>query len=689
MKKIIATLACALLFAGSLTVAAFSEEGMWTFDNLPIKELKEKYNFTPSQQWLDNVRLSSVRFNNGGSGSFVSKTGLVLTNQHVARTLLQKMSSKNNDYVKNGFYAINEKDEIKCADLELNVLVNMKDVTKQVEKSFEGLTGETAVKARKAAIAKIEKENLDKTGMRSDVVALYQGGEYWLYTYKKYRDVRLVMAPEDRIASFGGKFDNFTYPRYELDFTIFRVYENDKPVVSKNFMKINTNGIKPEELVFVTGHPGTTKRANTYAQYLFNRDHVYPANLESRDKTIKALEDYSKRGKEEARIALTPIARNENGFKAYTGEYAGLANSEFSAKFEQQEKKLKALINSNPEIKKEVGSAFEDIEKALKIYSGRYDEIFFSSMKSSTLTDFAISIVTYTTEITKPDGERQEGYHDSQIDTWKYKILSPAPIYKGLEEVLFANSLQMILDKLGKDHKVSKIMLNGKTPKERAKELISSSKLTDAAYRKSLIDGGVNAVNKSDDPLIQLALKMEPHYSEIKKWQESEIEPLITPSKEKIASAKFKIYGKNVYPDATFTLRLSYGTVKGYPMNGTIAPCFTTFYGLYDRAHSFQGQEEWQPPSIYLKYEKDIELSTPLNFVSTNDIIGGNSGSPVINRKAEVVGLVFDGNIESLAGRFIFDGTANRAVSVHMGGIVEVLKKVYKADKLVEELLEQ
>ena len=690
MNKIITTFICTALLAGTMTATAFAEEGMWTFDNIPVKELKAKHNFTPSQQWLDNVRLSSVRFNDGGSGSFISETGLVLTNHHVAVGQLQKMSSEKKNYIVDGFYANTEKEEIKCSDLELNVLVDMKDVTKQIEKSFEGLTGEEAIKARKAEIAKIEKENLDKTGLRSDVVTLYQGGEYWLYTYKKYRDVRLVMAPEKQIAFFGGDSDNFTYPRYDLDFAIFRVYENDKPVICKNFMKMNPEGAKPGELVFIPGHPGTTKRSITYSEYLFNRDYTYPVRLAGIKRQLDTLNDYSKRGTEETRRATTLIFGLENSQKALGSEYVGLKNAEFSAQFEKKEQDLRAKINGNAALKKELGTAFEDINKAKKLHSTRYDDIVYGAMSlsdsRSTLLGLAQSITFYTIETPKPDGERWDGYHDSQLDTWKYRTLSPAPIYNDMEEVLLASHLKNSAEKLGQNHKLIKIMLDGKTPEARAKELVNGTKLKDINYRKQLIEGGLEAIKKSDDPMIKLALAIEPDYRELHKWFETNIESVTTPASEKIAAAKFKIYGKTVYPDATFTLRITYGTVKGYPMNGTVAPCFTTFYGLFDRAYSFEMKKDWNLPESYLKNKNNIKMETPLNFVADCDITGGNSGSPVINSKGEVVGLVFDGNVESLPGRFIFDGTANRAVSVQSSGIIESLKAVYKTDKLLKEI---
>lgn len=686
MKKFAAGLAAAFFLSMAQSPVS-AEEGMWTFDNPPVKQLKEIYCFEPSKQWLDHLRLASVRFNDGGSGSFVSPNGLVLTNHHVAVGQLQKMSSENKDYVKDGFYASERTQEVKCTDLELNVLVQMQDVTARVMKAAEKLSGDEAIKARKAEIAKIEQEGLEKTGMRSDVVTLYHGGEYWLYTYKKYRDVRLVMAPEKQAAFFGGSADNFTYPRYDMDYAIFRAYENDKPVKTQHYLKMNPDGVKDGDLVFVSGHPGTTKRQNTYAQYLFNRDYIYPNSLERFDALISALNAYSAKGPEEKRRAATIIFYLENSKKAYGGEYQGLQNENFTKEFKAREDSLRRAVASNPEVKKEVGSAWEDVEKAMKLYGDKYAEGSFGFLRGQRLPSIAMNIVLYVTETAKPDAERLDGFHDSQLDEWRFINLSPEPIYKDLEEAVLAANLELSLKKLGDGNKNVRTLLGGKAPQQRAKELIENSRLSDVNYRKELLDGKMDALKKSDDPLIRLALELEPSFQEYYKWQEKELESLVTPAKEKIAAASFKIYGKEMYPDATFTLRLSYGTVKGYEMNGTFAPPFTTFYGLYDRHYGFEGRDDWWLPESFLTRKNKLNLSSYVNFVSSNDVVGGNSGSPVVNRNGELVGLVFDGNIESLVGRFLYDGNNNRTVSVHTAAIIESLRNIYDAEGLTKELL--
>ncbi len=680
------TMTVLVCFIASFTGAASAEEGMWTLDNLPLKYLKNKYHFTPDSEWIERVQKASVRFNDGGSGSFISKTGLVLTNHHVAVGQLQKMSTETKDYVKDGFYARTQAEEMKCPDLELNVLYSMQNVTERMKKATAGLTGDKALRARKAEKAKIEKENMSRTKLRSDVVTLYQGSEYWLYAYKKYRDVRLVIAPEKEIAFYGGNWDNFTYPRYDLDFAIFRVYEDDKPVTPTYYFPINEKGAGDGELVFVCGHPGTTKRFNTYSQYLFNRDYIYPVSLELLKGVIGTLKSYSKKGAEAQRRAAILKFSYDNTVKAYEGEYKGLCDRDFTRQFEVREKKLKDAVLASPALRKEAGSAWDTIGQAQKKLAGRYREMTFKRLRGYKLPQMALSIVLFVQETKKPDGERLEGYHDSQVDTWKFINLSPAPIYTDLEEHLLAFYLRKSQQKLGEQNGFVKKLLAGKTPEARAHELITGTKLADPAYRKALIEGGQKALDGTSDPLVKLAISVEPQVRELLKWSESVNDGEIMPATEAIARARFKVYGKNEYPDATFTLRLAFGKVRGYEMNGTMAPPITTFYGLYDRYYSWGGREDWWLPARYLERKSSLDLSTPLNFVNTADITGGNSGSPVINEKGELVGLIFDGNMEGLAGRFIYSDSTSRAVAVHSAALMEALRKLYDAEKLVSEL---
>ena len=666
---------------------ARADEGMWTFDNPPLKQLKEKYGFIPTQQWLDHVRLSSVRIGDGGSGSFVSPNGLVLTNHHVARGQLQKVSSPQKDYVKDGFYAKTYDEELKCPDLEINVLISMENVTARVQGAVKaGMNDEQALQARKAEITKIEDESLKATGLRSDVISFYQSSEYWLYCYKKYTDIRLVFAPEQQIAFYGGDPDNFTYPRYDLDMALFRVYENGKPLQTKDYLKWNKNGAGDGELVFVSGNPGSTNRLQTYSQLEMQRDYSYPLRIKSVKRMLEVLRKYSAIGPEQRRQAAGQIFGLENALKAWDGEYQGLLDKNLMAKREKEEKEFRALVASKPEWEKEYGGAWDAIAQAEKKQLDVINIYRYRGLRGSRLAGLALTIIQYVAEVKKPDAKRLDGFHDSQLESLKFRLFSPAPIYPQLEEMMMADGLQESLEGLGPDDSFIKIALDGETPAEAAKELIGGTKLADPAFRKSLVDGGETAVEASTDPLVVYARKYDPMARDARKWMEDNIASVETAAGGKIGKARFVAYGKTLPPDATFTLRLSYGAVKGYPLNGTKAPYKTTFYGLYDRWLGFDQKPPFNLPSRYVERKDKLDLSMPLDFVSTCDIIGGNSGSPVINKEGELVGLIFDGNIESLVGRFVYDETSNRAVSVHSGAMIYALRNLYDAGALADEL---
>jgi hypothetical protein len=663
-----------------LSAPALAEEGMWTFDNPPVQALKDNYNFTPTQEWLDHVRLSSVRFMDGGSGSFVSPYGLVVTNHHVAVGQLQKMSSEKMDYVKLGFYAKTPGEEIKCPDLEVNVLVSTEDVTKRVLSAVKPkMSDEEALKARKAERARIEKESMDKTGLRSDVVKLYHGGEYWLYRYKKYTDVRLVMAPERMAAYFGGDSDNFTYPRYDLDFAFFRVYQDDKPLKTEHYLKWSSSGAGDGELVFIPGHPGRTNRLYTTAQLELQRDLQYPLILDYIDRTMAALREYSKRGQEQMRRALVHLFGYGNARKAYAGMYQSLSDEGFMQRKRRSEKDIRKLVDDKPEWKKKYSKAWVNIEKVIKKYKQEVKRRAHQRLFGTKLGEMAVTIVKYAHEIKKPDADRLDGFHDSELEELKFHLFSPAPIYRDMEAVLLESSFRFVLDSLGKKDKFSRILLTLGDPKTAAEKLVNQTKLVEVDFRKKLIEGGVETVEKSKDPLIAFARKIVPVIVENEKWQKKNIDSVTTPAGEQIAQARFEIFGKGAYPDATFTLRMTYGPVRGYPYQ-------TTLYGLYNRTLGFDQQGDWALPRRFWERQKYLDLSTPVNFVCECDIIGGNSGSPVINRKAELVGIVFDGNIESLAGRFFFDPENNRAVSVHSAYVLLALQKLYDAQDLADEL---
>jgi hypothetical protein len=671
-----------------LRTRLWGDEGMWTFDNPPLKQLKARYNFVPTKAWLNHVRLSSLRFNNGGSGSFVSPHGLVLTNHHIALGELQKLSTAQHNYVQHGFYAPTEAQELKCPGLEINQLVSMENVTAQVQGAVKpGMTDVQALKARRAEIAKIERDSLKATGLRSDVVTLYDGGEYWLYRYKKYTDIRLVFDPGQQIAFFGGDPDNFTYPRYDIDFALFRVYDHGQPVDSShNYFTWSRRGAQPGELVFVSGNPGRTDRQDTVAQLELLRDQLLPLDLKTLTSHRDVLLKYSAAGPEQAREAREMIFFINNSIKDLTGMEQGLKNPELMALKQKQESAFRARIAANPAWQKTYGDAWDQIAQAEKKYAAHLKEFEFRSLRFASLAERAMTIVLYVEEIKKPDAERLPGFHDAQLPSLRFQLLSQAPVYPKMEEALLADTLAESLTELGPNDPYVRAALQGQSPEAAARNAIEGTKLGSVSFRKSLLSGGQAAVDASQDPLIVFVRRLVPFLRQEQKWYDDNIASVVTAAGQKLGQARFAVYGKSVYPDATFTPRLAYGTVKGYPMNGTIAPPFTTFYGLYDRAYSFGLKPPFNLPQRFLKSESRINLSTPLDFVSTCDIIGGNSGSPVINRQGKIVGLIFDGNIESLVGDFVYNGEDNRAVAVDTTAIIEALRRVYNAGPLAAEL---
>jgi hypothetical protein len=683
LHRSISFLAVALLAA---TPVIRAEEGMWTFDNPPLKQLAAKYNFHPTQEWLDHLRLASVRLNDGGSGSFVSPDGLLLTNHHVARGQLQKNSTAEHDYLANGFYATTPDQEMKSPDLEINVLVGMQDVTTRVQGAAKGIAEDAkALKAREAEIAAITKESNDKTGLRSDVVSFYNGGEYWLYQYKVYTDVRLVFAPEEQAAFFGGDPDNFTYPRYDLDMALFRVYDNGKPLHTDNYLKWSAKGAAPGELIFISGHPGSTSRQDTMAELLVERDVVEPAVTEYLKRRIAAAQAYAAKGPEQARQVGSTIFGLQNGLKVYIGRTEALADKNLIAKKQADEDDFRKKVAANPEWQNEYGSAWDTIAKAEEQEKPLIKSQVFRRTDSR-LFSVAIQLVQYVQEIKKPDGERLPQYHDANLQSLKFQLLSPAPITTATEKLYMTTALNLAVEKLGKDDPYVQALLQGASVDTTVNSLIDGTKLGDVATRQALLDGGEAAIAASTDPMIVAARRVDPISREMTRKIRDTVASVLTPAGEKLGKARFLVYGKNAYPDATFTLRLSYGTVDGFPYNGTIAPPFTTFYGLYDRADSFGNKSPFNlTPKEEAGLDK-LDLATPLDFVSTGDIIGGNSGSPVVNREGELVGLIFDGNIESLAGDFVYDGTKNRAVAVHSAGMMEGLRKLYGAGALADEI---
>jgi len=679
----------ALALAGSSLRA---DEGMWTFDNLPSKKIQEKFGWAPDQAWLDHVRLSALRFP-GGSGSFVSQDGLVLTNHHVGRGWIQRVSSKEADYVKNGFFAPTRKQELKVPGLEVMTLMAMDNITERLAKAVKaGLPEKEALKAREVEIEKIKKEMQETSGLTCEHVTLYQGGEHWIYSYKKHTDVRLVFAPEQQIAFFGGDPDNFTFPRHNLDFSMFRVYEDGKPYQPKAFLHWTQTGVKAGDLTFVTGHPGRTSRQDTLAQMTYSRDFAIPMRLKSMERRKDALVAYAKTSPEAARQVNTQIFGIENGIKATTGYWSGLKDKEAMARIAAAEKDLRDKVALDPKLSAETVQGWSQIESALKVAEGLAKESLNVGTANSTLLGYALSLVRIADEAAKPSEQRLPEYSDANLKSAKARLGVPAPYYKEQEVFLFTRGLEDAVRELGPEHPFVKAMLGGKPAAEVAKAAVEGSKLADPEARKALLAGGKKAVTESVDPMIVLARKLDPISRELRKKQEEEVQSVITEQGTRIAKARFAIYGKNTYPDATFTLRLSYGAVAEYKANGTLIQPFTTFGGLFDRHDGWGGnaakahEGAWTLPQRWVNKRKALNPSMPFNFVHKVDIIGGNSGSPVIDKKGELVGLIFDGNIESLPGNYFYDEAVNRGVSVDARAIVHALDKVYGAKGLVAEL---
>jgi len=668
-------------------IAAQADEGMWLYNHPPRKLLLDKYGFELTDSWLEHLQKASVRFG-GASAAFVSEDGLVLSNHHVGSGALQRLSTPEHNYLRDGFYARTRAEEKPCPGVELKVLMNIEDVTARVNAAVKpGLSDEAAYQARRAAVADIERECLEQTGLSGQVVTLYQGAEYHLYRFKKYTDVRLVFAPEEQIAFYGGDPDNFEYPRYDLDICLFHAYEKGRPVKVEHYLKWSPGGAGENELVFVSGNPGRTDRLRTVAELEYLRDVEYPRSLERLYRLEVLLGAYSARSDENARRARGDLFGVRNGRKVRKGALAGLLDPEFMKTKREAELQLRSAVASNPDLKDkaEAWDRIAQAEKVIAEHSLEYDMLERGYGFSTHLFNYARRLLRAAEERSKPDGERLEEYRESTRASFEHGLFAEFPIYKDLETLKLSDSLTWLAETRGCNEPLVTKILAGKSPRQRAFELVQGCTLGSPEVRRRLYNGGRQALAEAREPMIELARTVDPAARKVREVIEAQREA-IRQAHAAIAQARYALSNGEGYPDATSSLRLAFGMVKGYREDGRQVPFETTFAGLYQRAAEHHDHPPFDLPQSWVRSRRKLNMTTPFNFVCTADIIGGNSGSPVVNRQGEFVGIIFDGNIQSLTADFLYTDDQCRAVAVHSAGILEALRKVYRADALVKEL---
>jgi hypothetical protein len=673
-----AALCCALCPA--LCSAALAEEGMWLPNAIPAVELKSKYGFEASPAALEHLQKSAVRFSTGGSGSIVSPNGLVMTNHHVGSDMLAKLSTPERDLLKTGFLAKDRGEELRCPDLELNVLWSIEDVTDRVIGAAKGAAHTAAAgAAKRKEIARIEDESEKSTGLTSEVVTLYQGGKYHLYRYRTYRDVKLVFAPETAIAFFGGDADNFEFPRYDLDCCFFRIYEDGKPLAPEHYLSWDADGAKEGELVFTWGHPGSTNRLYTADHVAFMRDVEEPMGLKRLWRNEVKLTTFMGRGAENARIAREDFFGTQNGRKASQGLLDALQDPAMVAAKRADEDALLKRLAGKPEAK-DFEDGREMVRASLEAWKRLAPDYFALErrMRAGTLASVARTLLRMKAEDAKPSAERLPEFGDANRESLEAMLYSPAPVYPQLEIERMTSMLSGLAEERGLDDALVRKLLDGKSPRARATELVRGTKLADVAARRN---------PDMNDPMIRFMASIDDQARDARKAWEDQVDAPQKIAYGEIAAARFAAFGDSVYPDATFTLRMSYGTVKGWTAeDGTKVPAFTTIGGTFERAAERAGDPAFELPKSWLDAKSRLDGNVPFNFVSTNDIIGGNSGSPIVDADGEVVGLIFDGNLDSLAGDVVFDGTRNRATSVDARGMLEAMRKIYGAGALADEL---
>lgn len=676
-----------LLFA-ALSLTALADEGMWLFTDPPRQTLREKYNFEPDAAWLDHLRLSSVKFGAGGSAEFVSEDGLILSNQHVGSRAIQRLSSPEHNYTKDGFYARTRAEEKPCAGLELSVLISMENVTARVNAAVTpDMSDEKAFATRRAAIAAVEKESQDQTGLRSEVITLYQGAEYHLYRYKTYFDIRLVFAPEEQIAFYGGDPDNFEYPRFDLDISFFRAYENGQPAKVDHFLRWSKTGAVENDLILVSGHPGRTDRLRTMAELEYLRDAEFPRFLERQKRAEVLLHAYSARSEENTRRARADLRGAENSRKVRDGALAGLMDPALMRRKQMAEEELRTTVEKDPALA-EVRGAWQRIAAAQKKIAAsamEYELLERGYAFNSPLFAHARHLYRAAEERQKPNGERLEEYRESGRASLERGLFAQQPLHNDLETIKLADSLMYLAEELGFENPLVQKILAGTSPRKRAASLVSGTKLASAQVRKQIYEAGAKGIQEAGDPMLLLAATVDEASRAVRKAVEPETEA-IRQAHALIGKARYALRGGTTYPDATSSLRLAFGSVRGYPEDSGWVPFHTTFAGLYERAKEHHAKPPFDLTPRWIDRRKKLDPALALNFVCTADIIGGNSGSPVVNRQGELVGVIFDGNIHSLTANFIYSEEQCRALAVDSRGILEALEKVYQARPLVDEL---
>ena len=690
LPKVVATslFSSISLIVATTALPSRAAEGMWTFDNPPLQKMQKELGWSPDPAWLTHAMHASARLAFGCSGSFVSAGGLVLTNHHCAAECVEQISTAKVNYLQAGFLAHDATQEQRCPAMEVNRLESITDVSVAMKRATQGLAGEAFTHAKDAATAKLSSECAAKEGVqtRCDVVDLYHGGQYHLYRYHRFQDVRLVFVPEQASAFFGGDPDNFNFPRYDLDMALLRVYENGKPAPVQDFFPVSATGPAAGEAVFTAGHPGSTQRGYTIARLAYLRDYRLPAELMRLSEYRGLLTRYRAGSEENARVAAEELFFTENSIKALRGEREALVDAHLFGALQADETALQKYVAASPALNKSTATAWQEIGAAVQTERdiGEATEQFERAAAfNSRYFEFARTLVRASTELVKPEADRLREFSDARLPEVENTLFSTAPVYPQFEKIKLGWSLTKMREELGASNPIVHQILGNDTPQQVADRLVDQTRLGDLATRKQLWKDGGRALTGSNDSFIQLAQQIDAAARALRSQYETRVSSIIDRNNQQIAAARFAMLGTGMYPDATFTLRLSYGQVEGWKEHGVAVPPFTDFAGAF--AHA-TGSEPYQLPASWLTAKDRITLNKPLNFSSNNDIIGGNSGSPVINRAGQLIGLIFDGNIHSLGGAFGFDASSNRAVSVDSAALLEALTHIYHAPELAREM---